>query len=141
MPTLFFGSICSLWSSTSALSNRYQGISEWLEGNADSFKHGALVLNESGLWMFDVGFFIVGALCVWAFVNAFLAYRRNRRGKKLMICATLLFGVAILVIALSITIDVRSSCYENPEGSDDTVYCTYVLPTYILPMVPFVVKQ
>jgi magnesium-transporting ATPase (P-type) len=102
---------------------------EWIKIHSDYFQHGIILFNEGGILLFILGFFIISILSFLAFILAFGAYRRNKIGKKLMMWAMLLFIAAVLVIALSITVDRQSSCSEvSPEGSDDTVSCTYVLP-------------
>ena len=126
--SLCFGAFCTLCFSYCSLSNAFMGPLKWLEGSADSLLHGHLEFNGMGLAFFILGFSIVGILSLLAFIFAFFAYRRRETGKKPMMWTTLLFGVALLMAVGSFTLLTHSSCYESPEGSDDTTYCTYALP-------------
>ncbi|WP_201385897.1 hypothetical protein [Ktedonobacter sp. SOSP1-85] len=126
--TLCFGIFCTLCSTLCSLSNAYQLPFEWLAGSADDFRHGYLDFNGEGMIPLFLGSFLVGIMSLLAFAFAFFAYRRKEAGKKLMTWAMLLFSIAVLMIIGSFMLHTYSSCYENPEGSDDTVYCRYALP-------------
>ncbi|GHO61107.1 hypothetical protein [Ktedonobacter robiniae] len=126
--TLCFGIFCTLCSTCSIFSNAYMGPDEWLKVFANEFQQGHLYFNEDGIGLFILGFFIVGIMSLLTFAFAFRAYRRKEGGKKSMVWAMLLFGVAALVIVGAFALRTHSSCHEDPEGSDDTVYCTYALP-------------
>ncbi len=127
--TLFLCICCTLCSSWYTIFGQY-GSGPLLQ--LADLQHGILHLNGNGSAYAVIGFSIIGILSAVTFAHARLAYRRKEMGKQPMIWALLLFVVAVLVVAGSLTIYISSSCTEYPEGSDDTLYCTYSLPSGIL---------
>ena len=134
--TLGFGIFCTLCSASAALGAFYPygGAFQWWKLLSDGLqREGILYLNGTGFEFSFFGFSIISVLSLLAFVLALVAYRRNKIGKKPMMWAMILFGVAVLVLVGSLMI-ARSSCTEDTGGSDDTLYCTFSLsPAITLP--------
>src|SRR6266567_8880638 len=132
---LCFGIFCTLCSACAALGAFYPygGAFQWWKLLSEDLQQGILYLDGTGFAFSFFGFFMISILSLLAFAFSLIGYRRNKIGKKPMMWAMILLGVAVLVLVGSLMI-ARSSCTEDTGGSDDTLYCTFSLsPAITLP--------